>query len=642
MTRKLYTFHGGIHLDDKKSLSNQSAIKKAPIASKLVIPLQQNIGQPSVACVAVGDKVHKGDVIAHAGGIISVPLHAPTSGTITAIDEFPIVHPSGKNGPAIMITPDGEDHWCELNPVENYLDLEPRQLRDIIHDAGIVGLGGAGFPAYFKLNPGAKGEIDTLIINGAECEPFITCDDRLMRERAEEIIRGALIMKHAVHASHCVVGIEDNKPEAYQSMVAAASQFTEKVEVVSIPTIYPTGGEKQLIQVLTGREVPSKGIPLDVNVICQNVATAAAIYQAIIHGKPLISRIITVSGDRAKAPQNFEVLIGTQISELIDLVGGATVDQAQVIVGGPMMGVPVEDCSAPVVKTTSAILLQDRMKQTIHTPCIRCGECANVCPIKLLPQQLYWHARARDFDTIQDFNLFDCIECGCCSYVCPSQIPLVHYYRFAKTEIWTQEREKRASDQARRRHDFKQMRKEREKAEKAAKAKAKKEALAAKKSDKSNDSKQAAIKAAMERAKARKAAVSGNESKPVVDDDKQEKIRQALERAKAKKALKEDSTNKESSIDDDKQAKIKAAVERSKAKKAAKAAASGDGSIPADEHHQEIKEAVERAKAKKAATTSHKMDEDKQAAIKAAIERSKAKKAEAAKRKAEADNGSEE
>ncbi len=610
MSRTLYRFHGGIHLDDKKVISSHRSIAKAPIPETLIIPLQQNIGAESAPVVEIGTHVLKGELIANAGGFVGAPIHAPTSGTITAIEKRPVIHPSGEYGLVMVLQSDGKDQWIELERHDDYLAMDPPALRRIIQDAGIVGLGGAGFPAFIKLNPGARVNIDTLIINGAECEPYITCDDRLMQERAEEVIFGIRIMMHAVQTEHCLIGIEDNKPDAYHAMQQAAIQISKSIEVVKIPTIYPTGGEKQLIQVLTGKEVPSQGIPLDVGIVCHNVATAVAVNQAVIEGKPLISRIITVTGERVKTPQNFEVLMGTPISELISLAGGTTISLPHYIIGGPMMGIPVEDIDAPVVKTSSALLIQDPPKDhSQHSPCIRCGECANVCPIKLLPQQLYWHARSRDMDTIQDFNLFDCIECGCCSYVCPSQIPLVHYYRFAKTTIWTQEQEKKAAEIARQRHEFKLQRKQREKDEKAAKAKARKEALAAKANTSTDeDPKKAAIKAAMERAKAKKAAANTSEQPATTD------------------------------MDADKQAKIKAALERAKAKKAASAQKRGE-TLPDDEKQAKIEEALARAKAKKAAAEQtpeapvQPQNDDKAAAIKAAIERSKAKKAEAAKRK---------
>ncbi len=503
MTRTLHAFPGGLHMPDNKAMSLGTPIAVMPLPKRLVIPLQQHIGAPAKPIVKVGDRVLKGQVLARPEGFVSVPVHAGTSGTVVAIEALPVPHPSGMEAPCIVIETDGEDRCVEQACYPDYDGMDESELRNIIRDAGIVGLGGAGFPAFIKLNPGARTELDTLILNGAECEPYITCDDMLMRERADEVIMGARIMRYALHAKQCLIGIEDNKPEAIAALREALEHLDEKeIEVVEVPTRYPTGGEKQLIKILTGKEVPSQGLPIDISIVCHNVATAASVYRAVDRGEPLISRIVTVTGHGAAHPQNLEVLIGTPVEDVIAAAGGDNGVPYSLLMGGPMMGIELGSGKIPTTKTANCLLLatlKDKPERGPARSCIRCGECASVCPMQLMPQQMYWHARARDFDKVQDFNLFDCIECGCCAYVCPSNIPLVQYYRFAKNEIWAQERERKASDKARERHEFRQFRIEREKEEKAARHKAKAAAVQS-----GDDDKQAAIKAAMERAKAKR------------------------------------------------------------------------------------------------------------------------------------------
>jgi Na+-translocating ferredoxin:NAD+ oxidoreductase subunit C len=507
MTRILHKFPGGLHLPDNKAMSQQGEISPGPLPKRLIIPLQQHIGAPAKPVVKVGDKVLKGQILARPEGYVSAPVHASSSGTVVAIEALPVPHPSGQSAPCIVIETDGEDRRLELACYPDYENLDESELRNIIRDAGIVGLGGAGFPSFIKLNPGARTELETLILNGAECEPYITCDDMLMRERAEEVIIGARIMRFALHARQCLIGVEDNKPEAIAALREVLHHLDDKeIEVVEVPTLYPTGGEKQLIKILTGKEVPSQGLPIDVNIVCHNVATAASVYRAVDRGEPLISRIVTITGHGAAHPKNMEVLIGTPVGEVIKAAGGDNGVPYTLLMGGPMMGIELQNEEIPSTKTANCLLLATQKDMPERGPvrsCIRCGECTTVCPMRLMPQQLYWHARARDFDKIQDFNLFDCIECGCCAYVCPSNLPLVHYYRFAKNEIWAQERERKAADKARERHEFRQFRIEREKEEKAARHKAK-----SKPAQGGDAEKQAAIKAAMERAKAKREAAA--------------------------------------------------------------------------------------------------------------------------------------
>lgn len=551
---KLYPFHGGLHLPGNKDQSTQQAIGPVFIPSQLILPLQQHIGEAAEAVVAKGDVVLKGQVIAKASGYVSVPLHAPTSGTITDIIEHAVPHPSGLTSSCIVLTPDQHDRWIELPTADNYQQLDPSALRNRIRKAGIVGLGGAGFPSFIKINPGAHTAIDELIINAAECEPYITCDDMLMRERAADIIQGVQIMQHALQARRCLIGIEDNKPEAYtalqQALIALAC---DTIEVISIPTIYPTGGEKQLIKVLTGKESPSHGLPLDIGVVCHNVATAAAIYQAVIHNRPLISRIVTLSGSGVQHAGNHEVLIGTPIDEWIRHNGGYQSSVKQLVMGGPMMGFTLSTDQMPIIKTSNCVLaLNDKdtnLDNQASMPCIRCGACMDVCPVNLLPQQLYWQAFAREFDKIQDYHLFDCIECGCCSYVCPSEIPLVQFYRFAKTEIWAQEREKVKSDQARERHEFRIERLENEKKEREERMLKKKAALKASKGKEEKDNKKEAIEAALARVRNKQ-----KQDKPAarnVDNltPEQQKEIEAIEARRLQSRSKQNKTKNEGAVE---------------------------------------------------------------------------------------------
>lgn len=511
MSMRLWKIFGGLKLAGFKSMSMSQATQAAPLAKKLVLPLKQHIGHAAEVIVKVGDTVLKGQMIAAAKGYVSTPIHAPTSGKIIAIEKDLIPHPSGIATDCIVIETDGEERWIECTRNTNYRQLDISALRNIIRDAGIVGLGGAGFPSFIKLNPGPGNIVETLILNGAECEPYITCDAMLMQEHSRRIIDGLNIMRHALQVKKCIIAIEDNKRAAHTMLINALQEHeAEHIEIIQIPTLYPAGGEKQLIKTITGKEVPSNGLPINIGVVCHNVATAAAVATAVLEGKPLISRYVTVTGDGVDKPKNFEVLFGTPFSELIDLCSRNSKAE-QFIVGGPMMGFEVANDNIPVIKTSNCILVQRKeTKPDYIMPCIRCGKCTEVCPAQLLPQQLYWYARAKNFDKTQDYNLFDCIECGCCSYVCPSHIPLVQYYRFAKTEIYAQEQEKKSSDIARQRHEFRQYRMERKKAENEERKRQKRELLKKVNGEKNNaeDAKKAAIEAAMSRVKAKREAQS--------------------------------------------------------------------------------------------------------------------------------------
>jgi len=509
---ELWKFHGGLHLDDHKAESTRRPISAAAIPSRLILPLQQHIGEPAEPIVRVGDKVLAGQLIARPSAMVSAAVHAPSSGTVFAIENQPIPHPSGLTALSICIDTDGEHRRTEGPPCwESFAERTPEELVERIRWAGIVGMGGAAFPSSVKLNPAPSQPIETLILNGAECEPYITCDDMLMRERAAAVIDGAAILIRVLGASQCLIGIEDNKPEAIGSLDAeVAKRADTRIQVVSIPTLYPSGGERQLIRILTGKEVPSNGLPASIGVVCHNVATAAAAADAVVRGRPLTSRIVTLTGAGIKEPRNVEVLIGTPIRDVIDQFGGYTPEAHRLIVGGPMMGFALDSDSAPVTKAANCLFAASRDEAPDPgpaLPCIRCGECAKVCPALLLPQQLYWYSRAKDFEQAQDYHLFDCIECGCCSYVCPSHIPLVQFFRYAKTESWATERERAKAERARQRHEAREARLRRLEEERKAKLRMRKEDLQKEKGrDGDNQDKKAAIAAAIARAAAKKAA----------------------------------------------------------------------------------------------------------------------------------------
>ncbi len=467
---ELFRFPGGVKPASNKEVSAHAPIRFASLPERLIVPFRQSATGSAAIQVKAGERVLKGQPIGAAEGPFGTAVHAPTSGIVTEIAAHPLPHPSGLAAPCAIIEPDGAETWVDRIPLDPFA-ADPESLRARIRDAGIVGLGGAAFPSHVKARP----SVDTLIINGAECEPWITCDDRLMRERAAEIVAGARILGRIMHAKRILFGVEDNKPEAAAALrVALGECASASCAVASVPTLYPAGGEKQLIRVLTGIAVPYGKLGPDFGVQCFNVGTAYAVARAVLHGEPLISRIVTLTGN-VNSPGNFEVLIGTPIDTLLSLAAPRA-DTDRVVMGGPMMGFPLPDLGAPVVKACNCLLA---MSPTLFPPlppkqpCIRCGACARACPMILQPHELYWYSRSKNFGKAQEYHLFDCIECGCCAYVCPAHIPLVDYYRFAKSEIRAREREKAAADAARQRYEFRLFREEREKQEKAARLAAK-------------------------------------------------------------------------------------------------------------------------------------------------------------------------
>ncbi|WP_273046866.1 electron transport complex subunit RsxC [Pseudoalteromonas sp.] len=662
----VWPFSGGIHPPQQKSLSNSASITRLPLPDKLVVALKQHIGANGKLLVEKGQHVLKGQALTAPTANWSVPVHAPSSGIITDIAPQPSAHPSALPELSVVIEPDGKDEWVALNPINNPTTLSHDELVNIIHQAGISGMGGAGFPTYIKAD--TKQPIEFLIVNAVECEPYITADDTLMREHAIEVIQGLELMQQLLNPTLCIVGIEDNKPEAIIAMSKAA-EHNEKIIVQTVPTIYPSGGEKQLIKLLTNREVPSAGIPADIGVLVHNTGTLFAVQQAVYEGKPLIERVVTVTGNTIHKPGNVWALLGTEIKHLLDCQGFSPVPQQRVVMGGPMMGFTLPTVRIGVVKTTNCILAPDHKELAEPGPekaCIRCSACADACPASLLPQQLQWFAKSKEYDKLQEHNLFDCIECGACAYVCPSEIPLVQYYRVAKVEIKEQQADKIKADRAKERFDARKERLDREQEERqnrhkrkpAAKSADEKQkvadALARVKSKSDNGDEKSAVAAAIARAKAKKL---GDQSAELEPDNSEVAKERALRKEQARKYKDQKSQTDESAVSetpqsdapvDDKKAAVAAAIARAKAKKAAQANEATEPAesevpqtdTPVDDKKAAVAAAIARAKAKKAAKALEDAEsvvseapqtdapvDDKKAAVAAAIARAKAKKA---------------
>ncbi|STO58002.1 Nitrogen fixation protein rnfC [Grimontia hollisae] len=669
---QVWDFHGGIHPPENKRQSSETSILPLAIPNEIVLPVKQHIGTAGKILVNVGEKVLKGQPLTKSDAIQCCPVHAPTSGEVVAIEPRTIAHPSGLTDTCIVIRPDFEDKWGDKVALADFRKESGEVLIDHIRLMGISGMGGAGFPAARKLQTGiARTEI--LIINGAECEPYITADDRLMQERAEEIVQGVEILQHIVCPKLTVIALEDNKPEAIDALIRATSDKPDIVVQV-VPTKYPSGGEKQLIKLITGKEVPTNGIPAAIGVMMQNVGTVFAIKRAVIDGEPLIERVVTLTGTTLKEQRNRWALLGTPVSFLLDKHGYQPDKKLErVIIGGPMMGYTIPHPNVPVTKVTNCILVPSRREiapSEGEVACIRCSACAEACPASLLPQQLQWYAKDQDFDKCEEYNLFDCIECGACAYVCPSEIPLVQYYRQAKSEIRARNAEQQAAERAKERFEAKKARMERDKkareerhkqaAENRRKAMEKSgdgdaiaAAIARVKAKTEQDSAATAVKpavaAAIARAKAKQAeAAAKGQAEP--DNSEMTKLREERKRqARERKAQKAAESQAESASDDKKDA-VAAAIARAKARKAAQQAdAESQRAEPVQEAAQTeddpkkaaVAAAIARAKARKAAQqadaesqqaepaqeAAQTEDDPKKAAVAAAIARAKARKA---------------
>ena len=540
---KLFGFPGGVHIPANKSQSNPGVLVHLSIPQTLVVPLGQGISKPANPCVQINDHVLKGQLIAKAHDAISANVHAPTSGTITAIADHSVPHPSGLDALCISITTDGLDIWhadCtgHANPNNHTNNLASEQtlvdptaysieqIRQSIQTAGIIGMGGAGFPTAVKTHDNTV--IDTLIINGVECEPYIAADDTLMQVYTAPCIIGIQLAQRLLDVRRCVIAIEDDKPDA----IACVQTYLESsqanlnlppIELIVIPAKYPSGGEKQLIENITGQHVPAQGLPKDLGIVCINVATAKAVHDAVVLGRPCIDRIVTLTGDACSQPANYEVLIGTPIADILQHANASsahvaaipnsndniitTTSNGKIIMGGPMMGFELPHADIPIIKTSNCVLLPKAAQLTTDQSmaCIRCGQCEVACPANLLPQQLYWYAKSDAYEKLKEYNLFDCIECGACAYVCPSQIPLVQHYRYAKGSIRTIEHESRLAEYARIRFESREQRLADEKAAKQQKRMERAAAAAAAQAAKRQVGEEDPIAAAQARLAAKKA-----------------------------------------------------------------------------------------------------------------------------------------
>ncbi|MEL1219019.1 electron transport complex subunit RsxC [Aeromonas hydrophila] len=665
----LWDFHGGIHPPENKDQSSLTPVVDAGLPPQLIIPVRQHAGPAGDLLVRVGDKVKKGQPLTRHDKGRFVPVHASTSGTITAIGHHTVAHPSGLDDLCITLTPDGEDAWGERQGRSDYWNLERGELLERIQQAGIAGLGGAVFPTHSKLD--GRGQLtEILIVNGLECEPYITTDDRLMQEYADEIMDGIRVLKHLLKPKLTLIGVEDNKPAAIGELTRHATD--EDVLVKTVPTKYPSGGAKQTIELLTGRQVPKGGRAVDMGIMVLNVATVFAIKRAIIDGEPLISRIVTLTGDAFKKPGNAWVLLGTPVRWLLQRFELQPEADQRVIMGGPMMGFTLPHAMVPVVKATNCLLSPTRAELPPPGPeqaCIRCSACADACPANLLPQELYWYSRAKEYDKAEGLNLFDCIECGACAWVCPSEIPLVQYYKIAKDDIREARAEAEKAERAKQRFEAKQARFEREKTAREARHA---EAAAQRRQAMTAAGGEDPVAAALARIKAKQDAAPVGASELAPDNSamiaaREARKQEAIARRAAKAAAGEpDSAQTDAPATDGQDAKkaaIAAALARAKAKKAASTqggeaaadipadAPQSDPAADADPKKAAIAAAIARAKAKKAAQAQgdaavtegeettvaapatapqpgSAADADpKKAAIAAAIARAKAKKA---------------
>jgi len=478
-TYDLGKLHGGLRLPGEKTVSTSIEIQTVPVPDHLILPIAQHVGEPAHPVVGIGEYVLKGQLVAEAYGSLSAPVHASSSGRIVAIESWPVSRRYGDNAPCIVIECDGDDRAIEpAEPLAPYNTHAPDVLLGMILQGGIVGLGGAVFPTGQKLMQAATMPLEYLILNGVECEPYISCDDMLMREHAAEVLGGAQVLMHALQLPTCYVVIESDKPEAIAAIGEAMGELGDRRFVLKqVPTIYPSGGEDQLVQLVTNREVPTGGLPTDVGCVVQNVGTAAAIYRWICEGEPLISRITTITGPGVRSPMNVTARIGTTVADIVSFAGGYNDSADQLIIGGPLCGKSVTTDRVPLVKATNCILvLADTPSPGPEMPCIRCGECALVCPVQLLPQQLYWYAGADNEAKLRAYGLTDCIECGCCDLVCPSHISLTADFRNAKARIQEMADEKARAERARLRFESRNERLRQEKEQRELELRKQKEA----------------------------------------------------------------------------------------------------------------------------------------------------------------------
>ncbi|WP_224552721.1 electron transport complex subunit RsxC [Pectobacterium versatile] len=621
---RIWDFDGGIHPPEMKTQSSQIPLRQIPLPEQFIIPLKQHLGPEGEICVSVGDKVLRGQPLTRGKGR-TLPVHAPTSGTVNAIRQHTTAHPSGLSELSIIIVPDGDDRWCERQTFTDYRAQSIDTLLAHLHQAGIAGLGGAGFPTAAKLQGGMRG-IETLIINGAECEPYITADDRLMQECAEEIIQGVEILSFLLQPKRILIGIEDNKPEAISALRLALGKRSD-MQLRVIPTKYPSGGAKQLTKILTGKEVPFGKHSAAIGVLMQNVGTAFAIKRAVIDGEPLTERVVTLTGEALRQPGNIWARLGTPVRHLLKQGGFHVNKQPMVVMGGPLMGFTLPSLDVPIVKISNCLLAPSHAEMepvAEEQSCIRCSKCADACPAGLLPQQLYWFSRGQEHEKARNHHLFDCIECGACAYVCPSNIPLVQYYRQEKAEIRAIDEEAQRAAQAKVRFDAKQARLEREKA--ARELRHKQAAAGVSTTDKD------AVQAALERVRRKQTAATEVGSPIEVIPDAQPDNSAAIAARAARKALaREERAQQETpaanvpsaELDDPRKAAVAAALARVKARKAAQ-----QSEVSPESTEEAATPTVSNVVAEPIAVVeAQEPDDPRKAAVAAAIARVKARKA---------------
>lgn len=654
---KIWDFDGGIHPPEMKTQSSGTPLRQIPLATRFVMPLKQHIGAEGELCVQVGDSVLRGQQLTFGRGRM-LPVHAPTSGKVVAIAPHTVPHPSALSELSVTIEADGEDRWIDRDGWSDYRAQSREALIERIHQFGVAGLGGAGFPTGTKLRGGGD-KIETLIINAAECEPYITADDRLMQDCAAQVVEGIRILAHILQPREVLIGIEDNKPQAI-SMLRAVLAGSHDIGLRVVPTKYPSGGAKQLTQILTGKQVPHGGRSSDIGVLMQNVGTAYAVKRAVVDGEPLTERVVTLTGESVSQPGNVWARLGTPVRHLLEQAGFCPGSDQMVIMGGPLMGFTLPWLDVPVVKITNCLLApsaSEMGEEQEEKGCIRCSACADACPADLLPQQLYWYSKGQLHDKAKAHNLADCIECGACAWVCPSSIPLVQYFRQEKAEIYAISMEEKRAAEAKARFEARQARLEREKLarqerhKKAAVQPAEKDhdainaALARVREKKASAAQPVIIPAgekpdnseAIAAREARKAQARARQAEKAQDvqpnaeiDPRKAAVEAAIARAKARKATQQEEPAAPEAPIDPRKAAVEAAIARAKARKTAQQEASAAPEAPVDPRKAAVEAAIARAKARKAAQQEAEPaanDDPRKAAVAAAIARVQAKKA---------------